>query len=98
MARNIPTLVDPTVKAVGSIGPGAVCLIYSDARNRFDIEQLAHAFDEFFNLERLVHEVVGPSSFQFTDFVFFNHTRDADDPTSSIDLSLRTRWQTSLAR
>ena len=41
---------------------------------------LAHPLDEPFDLERLVHEVVGAGRLQLADLVFFDHAGDADDP------------------
>lgn len=39
----------------------------------FNVQQLAHAFDQLVYLERLVHEVVGSGGFEFADLILLDH-------------------------
>lgn len=45
----------------------------------FDVEQLTDIFDERFDFEWFLQEVVGSGSTEILDFVLFDHTADADD-------------------
>src|SRR5258707_338938 len=58
----------------------SVPLMGLTSRYGFQVEQLAHAFDQRFDFERLVHEIVRAGGFEVFDFVFFDHPGNADDP------------------
>ena len=44
-----------------------------------ELEQLAHAFDEFFDVEGFFDEVVGAGAEEFVDFFLVDDARDDDD-------------------